>query len=102
MNRRLFPWWFTFFVVLQGLDVWTTKAALARGVGREVNPFMVAVVEQPVLVLYGLKALMLIVVVAAWQWFTDRDDAAGFWFAAVPLTVFYIAVVVNNLAVVQW
>jgi len=79
------------FVVLQGLDIWTTHTALKMG-KREANPFLAYLFTRfpPVPTMVVVKA---VAVVALWY--------AGYWFLTAVLCLMYLWVVDNNWKVIQ-
>ena len=79
------------FVVLQGLDIWTTDKALKMG-KREANPFLAYLFTRfpPVPTMVVVKA---VAVVALWY--------AGYWFLTAVLCLMYLWVVDNNWKVIQ-
>jgi len=79
------------FVVLQGLDIWTTHKALKMG-KREANPFLARLFEyfNPVKVMVLVKSVAVILL-----WYV------GFWFLTAALCVMYLWVVDNNRRVIQ-
>jgi len=79
------------FVVLQGLDIWTTHKALKMG-KREANPFLARLFEyfNPIKVMVLVKSVAVILL-----WYV------GFWFLTAALCVMYLWVVDNNRRVIQ-
>ena len=79
------------FVVLQGLDIWTTDKALKMG-KREANPFLAYLFTRfpPVPTMVIVKA---VAVVALWY--------AEYWFLTAVLCLMYLWVVDNNWKVIQ-
>ena len=79
------------FVVLQGLDIWTTHKALKMG-KREANPFLARLFEyfNPIKVMVLVKSVALVLL-----WYVN------FWFLTAALCVMYLWVVDNNRRVIQ-
>ena len=79
------------FVVLQGLDIWTTDKALKMG-KREANPFLAYLFTRfpPVPTMVVVKA---VAVVALWY--------AAFWPLTALVCFMYLFVVDNNWRIIQ-
>ena len=93
------------FMVLHGLDVWSTALANANG-GIETNPLMVDFIQRPIwqqlIVKLGVPLAGGLMLNSGWDYYTRRVGREPSLLMLLPLGIMvtvYTAVVLGNLAV---
>lgn len=80
------------------LDIFTTQIGLTNGLGYEMNPFMRAVVENPVLTIL-VKGSALCLIIFFVNYITKRNKNIGYLGMCVVIGI-TLAAVINNIMVI--
>jgi hypothetical protein len=80
------------------LDIFTTQIGLTNGLGYEMNPFMRAVIENPVLTIL-VKGIALCLIIFFVNYITKRNKNIGYLGMCVVIGI-TLGAVINNLLVI--
>jgi len=90
-------WLFLLFVLLQGLDIYTTYTAIQSGKGHEANPVMAAIFAK-IGIIPGLAIFKVLICAVIWWAFMNMP---GNKIILAIIDLAYIEILVNNFKVIK-